>query len=147
MVFGRSEVRVSEKERSETVVGDGTQIQGTMKADGTVRVDGVFEGEIYAEGDVVIGERGVVKATLVAKNILIAGKVEGNVEAREKLELVATGRLIGDIKTPNLVIADGAIFIGKSEMVLPADEAGETESFEKSSESLDREEKEEGEEF
>ncbi|MCS7232923.1 MAG: polymer-forming cytoskeletal protein [Synergistetes bacterium] len=119
MVFGRSEVKLAEKEKSETLVGGGTEIRGTMRADGTVRIDGFFEGEIFAEGDVVIGEKGTVKATLVAKNILIAGKVEGNVEARERLELVATGRLIGDIKTPNLVIADGAIFIGRSEMVLP----------------------------
>lgn len=119
MVFGRSEVKLAEKEKSETLVGDGTEIRGTMRADGTVRIDGFFEGEIYAEGDVVVGEKGTVKATLVAKNILIAGKVEGNVEARERLELVATGRLIGDIKTPNLVIADGAVFIGRSEMVLP----------------------------
>lgn len=119
MVFGRSEVKVVEKERSETIVGSGTEIRGVMRADGAVRVDGLFEGEIYADGDVVIGERGTVKATIVAKNILIAGKVEGNVEAKERLELVATGRLIGDIKTPNLIIADGAIFIGRSEMVLP----------------------------
>ncbi len=142
MVFGRSEVRVSEKEKSETVVGDGTQIQGTMRSDGAVRIDGLFEGEIYAEGDVVVGERGMVKATLVARNILIAGKVEGNVEAREKLELVATGKLIGDIKTPNLVIADGAIFIGKSEMVLPKEEMEGIESPGVSSESSEKDEKE-----
>lgn len=119
MVFGRSEVKLAEKERSETIIGGGTEIKGTMRTDGTVRIDGSFEGEIYADGDVVIGEKGFVKATLVAKTILIAGKIEGNIEARERIELVATGRLIGDIKTPNLVIADGAIFIGRSEMVLP----------------------------
>ncbi|MBC7332420.1 MAG: polymer-forming cytoskeletal protein [Synergistetes bacterium] len=129
MVFGRSEAKLAEKERSETLVGDGTEIRGVMRADGAVRIDGLFEGEIYADGDVVVGEKGTVKATIVAKNILIAGKVEGNVEAKDRLELVATGRLIGDIKTPNLVIADGAIFIGKSEMVLPQTEK-ETFSYE-----------------
>ncbi len=129
LVFGRSEVKLAEREKSETIVGNGTEIKGTMKADGSVRIDGTFEGEIYADGDVVIGEKGFARATLMAKNILIAGRVEGNVEAKERIELVATGRLIGDIKTPNLVIADGAIFIGRSEMVLPQ-ENKETFSYE-----------------
>lgn len=103
-------------ERVETVIGRGTHFNGSLTAVGTLRIDGKVEGQIVHRGDVVIGETGVVEASIQARNVTIAGEVRGGIEAEGKLELVATGKLSGDIKAGALIISEGALFQGSSAM-------------------------------
>ncbi|HHV62985.1 MAG TPA: polymer-forming cytoskeletal protein [Firmicutes bacterium] len=100
----------------DTLVGKDTEFEGKLTASGTVRVDGRFRGEIDTTGDLIVGEGGMVAAGVRAKNVVIAGHVEGNVEADGRLEIVPSGRLYGDVKVATLVIEDGAIFKGACEM-------------------------------
>lgn len=111
-VWKKEEVK---KDKVESVVGKGTKIEGKMHIPGSLRVEGRVEGEIKAGGDVFIGEEGLVIANIQARNVVIAGEVQGNVDAVEKLEIVPTGKLFGDIKIAKLIIEDGATFKGKSE--------------------------------
>ncbi|AZR74288.1 hypothetical protein BBF96_13280 [Anoxybacter fermentans] len=102
--------------RVETVIGKGTSINGDLYCKGSLRVEGKIEGgEVVAAGDVFVGQGGRIVANIKGRNVIIAGDVRGDVDAKEKLEIVPTGVLIGDIVMSTLVIEDGATFKGKSE--------------------------------
>ncbi len=75
-----------------------------------------MEGDIVTSSEIVIGETGNVKAQIKAKNARIGGTVTGNMEISERLELLASAKLIGDIKAGTLIIGEGAIFKGACEM-------------------------------
>jgi cytoskeletal protein CcmA (bactofilin family) len=99
-----------------TVLGKDTHIKGSIRAKGLIRIDGDMEGDIVTQGDVVIAENGRVTLDLKARNITVAGRFEGNLEAEGKLEIRGTGIVIGGVKTNGLLVDDGAIFSGNVEM-------------------------------
>jgi len=105
--------------RVDTIIGRETQFKGTLTSSGIIRVDGKIDGEIAHKGDVAIGETGEVTANVKANNVTVAGTVNGNIEATGKLELLPTARVIGDINVAALVIGEGAVFKGSSEMKVP----------------------------
>lgn len=100
----------------ETIIGKDTQVKGNVSANGTIRIDGQVEGEVSTKGDIIIGETGEVKAQIKARSATIAGTLHGNADVIDKLELAATGKIYGDIKTGVLIIGEGAIFKGACEM-------------------------------
>jgi cytoskeletal protein CcmA (bactofilin family) len=106
----------------DTVIGKETVINGTMEAKGILRVDGKLQGELTTSGDVIVAEGGLMEAGIKARNISIAGTVNGNIDASGLLEILPTGKLFGDIKVAKLAIGDGAVFRGACEM-RKADEA------------------------
>ena len=104
----------TKKGKVETILGNGTHIEGDIHTSGSLRVEGKVTGNIMAEGDLFVGEEGKVNTEVEARNVVIAGKIEGNVIARKKLEILPSGKLYGDIKTKTLKIEEGAIFKGSS---------------------------------
>jgi len=112
-------------EQVETIVGQATQIKGTISAGSTIRVDGQVEGEIIAKGDIIIGETGIIRAQMKGRSATVAGSVHGNVDLQDKLEIASSGKLYGDIKTGVLIIGEGAIFKGACEMRQGNDKPGE----------------------
>jgi cytoskeletal protein CcmA (bactofilin family) len=112
-------------EQVETIVGQATQIKGTISAGSTIRVDGQVEGEIIAKGDIIIGETGIIRAQMKGRSATVAGSVHGNVDVQDKLEIASSGKLYGDIKTGVLIIGEGAIFKGACEMRQGNDKPGE----------------------
>lgn len=103
-------------EKVQTVIGEGTEIKGTFQATGVVRIDGMLEGTVIHDGDLIVGPKGKVVANIRSRGLAVAGEVRGNVEALEKLELLAGARLYGDIKCGHLVVHEGAMFHGRSLM-------------------------------
>jgi cytoskeletal protein CcmA (bactofilin family) len=106
----------SQDARVDTIVGKDTEFKGTLNSSGLIRIDGKVDGEISHQGDVVIGETGHVTATIRARNVTVAGTVNGNIEATGRLELLASARVLGDLTVTALVISEGAMFKGTSEM-------------------------------
>ena len=102
----------------DTVIGPGSIVKGEVHSRGTLRVDGNVEGKISADASVIIGEKGVVKADITGAHIIIGGTVHGTVTAREKVEILSTGRLYGDVTTQaaKLLVAEGVIFEGRCSM-------------------------------
>jgi cytoskeletal protein CcmA (bactofilin family) len=100
----------------DTIVGRETEFKGTLTSSGIIRIDGKVDGEIIHQGDIAVGESGSVTADIKARNITVAGTVSGNVDASGKLELLSSARLCGDISVATLVIGEGAVFKGSSEM-------------------------------
>ncbi|MFW5788128.1 MAG: bactofilin family protein [Bacillota bacterium] len=97
-----------------TVFGKGTKIVGDLETKGSVRVEGEITGKLKAEGDVFIGESGIIKTEIEARKVVIAGKINADIIAHEKLEILSKGALEGDIKCDNLIIEEGASFVGNS---------------------------------
>jgi cytoskeletal protein CcmA (bactofilin family) len=107
----------------ETIVGKTCQVTGDITAKGTIRVDGRVEGHVISSETVVVGEDASVKGDIEGKNVIIGGKVTGDVSASIKLEILSSGELYGDIKTPKLIIAEGVVFEGTCEMEKAMQEA------------------------
>ncbi|MHB8620577.1 MAG: bactofilin family protein [Chloroflexota bacterium] len=92
-----------------------TSFKGLLKSQRSVGIDGRFEGEIHSDADIVIGREAEVKANIQATNVIVSGKVMGNITCGT-LEIQATGRVVGNIAAGSLLIAMGAMFRGQSTM-------------------------------
>lgn len=101
---------------TDTLIGQGSIFEGNIKSDAGLRVEGQIKGDIHCQGDVTIGEKGLVHSNITARNIIIAGTVHGNVHASAKLSIHAKGKLYGNITTVTLSIEEGSIFEGSSRM-------------------------------
>jgi cytoskeletal protein CcmA (bactofilin family) len=104
-------------EKITTVLGKETSFDGILRFRESLKIDGKFEGQIESPGFLYIENGAVVKADIKVGSIVIGGVVHGNVEATERLEMLATGRVVGNIRTAKLNIADGVVFQGKCEMI------------------------------
>ena len=93
------------------------KIEGDIQGDEDLRVEGQFKGTIKVVGDFFIGQSGVVEADVEADNIVIQGKITGNVLAHKQLEIQSSGQLLGDCKAKSIDIREGALFEGRSSML------------------------------
>lgn len=105
------------KETIKTTLGRETDFNGTMRFKESLKIDGKFNGEIYSNGFLYIEKDAVVSANIKVGSVIIGGTVKGNIEATEKLEMLTTGQVFGNIKTAKLKIADGVVFDGQCEMI------------------------------
>lgn len=99
-----------------TVIGKETEIKGTLGGKGSLRIDGSLEGEVNFSGDLYVGEGARLAANVRARNVTVAGEIRGNVYAEQRVELLASARVFGDIHTRKLIIGEGAHFEGSSIM-------------------------------
>ena len=100
----------------ETILGPTLEIEGEIEGDEDLVIQGTIHGKILSKKDLTVDSSGRVKASVVTKNLAVAGTLIGNVEASEKVEVRREGKMVGDIKAPRVVIADGAKFKGNIEM-------------------------------
>lgn len=105
-------------ESSINLIAEQTQIDGKISLGEISRVHGVLKGEILApEGStLILSETGVIEGTLFADTLLVDGYVRGDIVATKRVTLSRTGRVIGTIKTPSLVVEFGAYFEGTCRM-------------------------------
>jgi cytoskeletal protein CcmA (bactofilin family) len=97
-------------------LGEGTSFSGTLQFEGAVRLDGRFEGDVSGGDLLIIGQSAAVRADIQVGSLVVNGRVEGNIVARKRVELLPTAQVSGTIKTPTLVVSDGAVFNGTCEM-------------------------------
>ncbi len=90
------------------LLGAGSTFRGVITFRGRARVDGHFEGEVDASGRLEVGPEGCVIARVAVDELVVAGRVEGDVVARERIELLPGAEVRGSLQTPRLVMADGA---------------------------------------
>lgn len=100
----------------DTVVGSNTSFEGSFVSSGNVRMDGQFAGSLEISGNILVGESADIHADIHARNISIAGTVRGNVSGN-KVQLLRTGRIWGDISAAALTTEEGAFIDGKIAMV------------------------------
>src|SRR5437773_2466819 len=116
MSWGRN-VKASPKSGDLTAfIDEGSQIEGKYTFDGTVMMNGHFSGEIHTKDTLIVGEKGVVNASIRAGTVVISGEVVGNVLASQRVELRGTARVFGDVEAPVVVVEEGVLFEGHCKM-------------------------------
>jgi cytoskeletal protein CcmA (bactofilin family) len=107
--------RSSSDERRVTAwIGQGVVIEGKITSAQDLRIDGKVEGEIeVGSHSLIIGGGAAIDANLVARSIVISGAVNGNVTATERIDVHPAGSITGDIRSPRLVVAEGAVVTGR----------------------------------
>jgi len=103
-------------EGEHTLIGEDARIKGELQANGNVRLDGIVEGHIAIAGDLFLGEHGKVLGNINAQNVLISGKVEGDIKTQGRIEIMTTGHVEGDVTCAALIIDEGGVLQGCSAM-------------------------------
>lgn len=116
--------KASEKDGNQTTRGDqlnglldkGCSFEGKLTFDGTVQINGDFKGEIYSDGTLVVGNDATVNAKIFVDTLVVYGKIEGEVEAKNKIEMHIPAVVVASVKTKSLSVEDGVIFEGQCQM-------------------------------
>jgi len=98
---------------------EGSEIEGKYICTGTVMLDAKLRGEIMSRDTLIIGDQGVVHATVQAATVVVRGEVVGNVTASERVELKGSARVTGDVEAPVIVMEAGAVLEGHCRMAKP----------------------------
>jgi cytoskeletal protein CcmA (bactofilin family) len=102
--------------RPPCVVGAGACFEGLFSFQGAVRLEGRLQGKVIARGLLWVGESADIRARIEVDELIVAGAVEGEIVARERVQLLPTARVGGAIRTQRLMVADGALFEGRLQM-------------------------------
>ncbi len=103
-----------------TIIAQGCRFDGTVSGPGDIHVQGELSGEVASTGALVVAENGTVRASLHARTVVVAGSVQGDVSADEKIELKPSANLRGNITAPRITIQEGATFEGQVFMKNPS---------------------------
>jgi cytoskeletal protein CcmA (bactofilin family) len=101
---------------SNTIIGSSIVIDGEILGEEDLIIQGTVKGKISLKESLVVESSGIVEAEIETTAATVSGHVTGNIVANERVELRADGRMIGDIKSPRILIADGATFKGNVDM-------------------------------
>ena len=108
-----SKKRPEQAQAIHTLLGKGTLWKGEIQAgQNSLRIEGNVEGNIQSEGEVTIAPTGIVRGTILAKHLIVTGRVEGVFRIRECLEIHGTGYVEGDVEVGSLVVDEGGILQG-----------------------------------
>ncbi len=99
----------------DTLISNSLEISGDIKSEKTLRLDCFVKGDITGKG-IIIGETGKIFGNIICEDIIISGKVEGNINCSGKLQITNTGEQIGDIEVYSIVIEDGGVLLGVCKM-------------------------------
>lgn len=113
---GQREREVSGNQATISIIGPGMEVEGDCLVDGTLRVEGTLTGTVYAGKAVVVGKEGVVRGEIRTHDALIAGEVMGTLLAASRLEIQATAKVQGEIRSRRLQLEEGAILNGEIHM-------------------------------
>src|SRR5262245_19795280 len=95
---------------------EGTEVVGELRFRDTFRVDGRVKGKIVSDNLLIVGESGQVEADIDCGTVSIRGSVQGRVQGRQRIELLAGSRVQVTLVSPRLVIEEGAFFTGECDM-------------------------------
>jgi len=97
-------------------LGSDVEIKGNLKFSGELTFDGKIDGEIQTDGVLNLGDSATVNGNINAQSVVVRGKVNGNITAKEKIDLKTKTELFGDIRASKLSVEEGVTFVGKTEV-------------------------------
>jgi cytoskeletal protein CcmA (bactofilin family) len=100
----------------ESLIGEHTSFEGTLKTEGSVRLLGTIQGEIESKSTIIVEEKARVTARLTAQQVTVAGQLDGQIYCEGRVEIRPTGRVTGEINAGALIVQEGAYFDGSSRM-------------------------------
>jgi cytoskeletal protein CcmA (bactofilin family) len=101
---------------SKNVLNSDVEIKGNLKFTGELTFDGKLDGEISTDGTLNLGDSAVVNGNINAQTVIVRGRINGNIVAKEKIDIKAKTELFGDIRSSKLAIEEGVTFVGKTEV-------------------------------
>ena len=113
-MFDKRSAREAAPIVAETVLSNQIKLEGRLQSTSNIRFDGEMNGDLTTEGDLSVGEGGRVKGNVGGRNVVVGGSIQGNVNTTGRLEILATGKVFGDIVVGSLIIDEGGILRGKS---------------------------------
>ncbi len=102
----------------EVVIGPGASFKGQLESQGSIRIDGFYEGTIKTQANVILGESAKVVADITAKAVSVSGAFKGTIQA-DRVELLAGGRIWGDITVKSFLLDEGGYIKGQVVMSTP----------------------------
>lgn len=100
-------------DQNNSIIGEGSIFEGKFYIAGSLRIDGKFEGDIRTEDALIVGQTGKVKTNISAKEVVMAGTMIGDIDAKAEVKITETGRMLGDIIAPVLNLAKGVVIKGR----------------------------------
>jgi cytoskeletal protein CcmA (bactofilin family) len=101
---------------TKNILSSDVEIKGTLKFSGDLTLEGKLEGEIQSDGTLQLGDSAVINGNIHVNSVVLRGKINGNVVAKEKVEIKSKTELFGDISASKLVIEEGVTYVGKTEV-------------------------------
>ena len=101
---------------SKNILNSDVELKGTLRFAGELTFDGKLEGDIHSDGTLHLGDNAVVKGNIAASSVVVRGKINGNVTARDKIDIKSKTELFGDVRAARLVMEEGVIFVGQTEV-------------------------------
>ena len=98
--------------RINSIIGEGTRFRGDIQLQGLLRIDGDFQGNIKTDGRVLIGRSGRAQCLIEADTVVVGGILKGDIRAESKIVLLSTAMVIGDIRSPQMIVEEGVIIHG-----------------------------------
>lgn len=98
---------------SETIIGQGVKVEGNFVGEGNVVVKGQVKGSITTKNDLKVEEGALVEADASVRNAVIAGEIKGNIKAEEKVKLINSAKVLGNIECQILSVEEGVVFNGQ----------------------------------
>lgn len=100
-------------EVTNSTIGENSYFSGRFFINGSLKIDGKFEGKSLQADQLYIGDTGRVRTNVTATSVIVEGIIVGNITARNRVMLLPTARILGDISTPELIIQNGVILEGR----------------------------------
>jgi cytoskeletal protein CcmA (bactofilin family) len=119
---------VERGEGKESLIASDLTIEGKIEGAGHIRIAGRFKGDVHVQGDLTIEVGAKVNGGVRARKVVIAGELEGNIEAAQRVELLANGAMIGDVKAETMTVAAGSRMKGQVEFGGDKSKNGNAES-------------------
>lgn len=110
------------QDNPETIVSSSMRIEGELKSNGNIIIDGTINGKVHTSKDLIVGPSAQIEADILAANATIAGVIRGNVSVKGLLQIMETGKIVGNISCGSLGIREGAYFSGACKMNEPKKE-------------------------
>src|SRR5580765_4992968 len=96
---------------SKNVLSSDVEIKGNLKFSGELTLEGKLEGEVNSDGLLQLGESGTVNGNVNVSSVIVRGKINGNVTAKDKIEIKSKAEVFGDVRAAKLVIEEGVTFV------------------------------------
>lgn len=114
-------MKKQESDDLKAYLGADAIFKGALNFSGVVRIDGKFEGQVVTDDTLIVGEGGEINAEISAGTVICKGRINGTIQASERVEIHSKSKVIGNIKSPSLFVEVGALFDGQCDMA--SDEA------------------------
>ena len=113
MLSKKGERRKVTIDEAKTILGKNAVFKGELTFENTLCIDGEFEGKLTTNDKLIVAEQGAVLADIKAGTVICRGRITGNIIASQKVEICSTGKILGDVHAPALMVELGAVLLGR----------------------------------